>query len=416
MTTLQATPEREWWTRPSVVLPVVGVIALLVALVTPQTASGRMGDARLSSHLYGSLGARLFFETASRFGWHTIQRDSEPAPGPANGRTVHAVLAPAMPATKEETHRYLEAVRNGDALLLVMGARSPLSDSLGVAPQARDGILPPPAEVRATCAAHRGLAPPMWADGRVHLLGVRWMRGVRPDRVVFATLEHDALGALHPGDAAIGFPYGRGRVVVVGDPDLLRNDVLRHCAWGADVIAVRMLEWLRAGGPAPRTTLAFDEYHHGFGSHPGALGVTSGFLLAHPIGRAILVATLAALVLLAALAPRAIVPPVVERIERRDPLEQVNALAHAYEQVHATRTVTARLLRGLRWRVERGASPARTRPDDAFLDAAIARTPALARDVALVRHAMREPIPDRELPALGAALRRIEQTLTTIPA
>ena len=81
MTTLQATPEREWWTRPSVVLPVVGVIALLVALVTPQTASGRMGDARLSSHLYGSLGARLFFETASRFGWHTIQRDSEPAPG-----------------------------------------------------------------------------------------------------------------------------------------------------------------------------------------------------------------------------------------------------------------------------------------------------------------------------------------------
>ena len=36
--------------------------------------------------------------------------------------------------------------------------------------------------------------------------------------------------------------------MVVADPDLLRNDVLRYCKWGVDVLTVRMLEWLRAGG------------------------------------------------------------------------------------------------------------------------------------------------------------------------
>jgi hypothetical protein len=213
----------------------------------------------------------------------------------------------------------------------------------------------------------------------------------------------------------VGFPYGLGRIVVVGDPDLLRNDVLRHCAWGADVISVRMLEWLRAGGPVARTTLAFDEYHQGFGSRTSVLGVVFSFLGNHPLGRTLLQVIGAALVLLLAVAPRAIVPQPVERIERRDPLEQVDALAHAYEQVNASRTLTARLLHGLRWRVERGSS-ARARPDDDFLDAALARAPALDSDVRLVRRALRETIDVREIPEIGAALRRIEHTLTTSSA
>ena len=117
--------------------------------------------------------------------------------------------------------------------------------------------------------------------------------------------------------------------------------------------------------------------------------------------------------LLERIAPRPVPPQEIERIERRDPLEQVDALAHAYEQVRATRTITARLLRGLRWRVERGGAGARARPDDEFLDAAVARAPALDPDVALVRRALLETIADRDLPAVGAALRRIEHTLTT---
>jgi hypothetical protein len=180
-----------------------------------------------------------------------------------------------------------------------------------------------------------------------------------------------------------------------------------------DVIAVRMLEWLRAGGESPRTTLAFDEYHQGYGSRPSVFTVTGSFLTDHPLGRAIVLAIVAALVLLLAVSPRPIKPQHVERIERRDPLEQVDALAHAYEQVRATRTITARLVRGMRWRVERGGSAARARTDDVFLDAVAERNPPLAADVAMVRDALRDPVPDGDLPEIGAALRRIEHTLTT---
>ena len=404
---------REWWTRPGVVLPIVGTVALIVALITPQAASGRFGDARLSSHLASSLGARVLHDMAARLGWRTMQRDSLPAPLAANGRTIHAVLAPVTLVTPAEAHRYLEAVRAGDALLLVLDRRTPLSDSLGVTHYPRGGILPPYAAASSECGGRKELTPPLWADARVHLFGLRWLRGAPPDRVVFASLDRDELGMPHPGEGAVGYAFGTGRVVVVADPDLLRNDVLRHCAWGADVIAVHMLEWLRAGARAPRATLVFDEYHQGYGSRPSVFGVTAGFLLDVPLGRALSVGVLAALILLLAVAPRPMRPQEIERIERRDPLEQVDALAHAYEQVRATRTITARLLRGLRWRIERGGPHTRGRADNEFLDATVARAPALHPDVALVRRALRDTITDRELPAVGAALRRIEHTLTT---
>ncbi len=404
---------REWWTRPATVLPLVATIVVLVALLSPQAASGRFGDPRLSSHLASSLGARVLADLATRLGWTVVQRDTIAAPTAADGRTIHAVLAPVTPMLAEDAHAYLEAVRSGDALLLVLDRPNPLSDSLRVTHFVRGGHLPKPVLQPGECARDTDPVPPLWADGRVLLWGIRWRRSAPSDLHVFATIEpEDGEGPSVYGNAAVGFPFGRGRVVVVADPDLLRNDVLRHCRWGADVIAVRMLEFLRAGGAAPRTTLAFDEYHQGYGSRGTIAGVSGAFLLAHPVGRTLLLGVLAALVLMLAVAPRAIAPQEVERIERRDPLEQMDALAHAYEQVHATRTITARLLRGVRRRVERGGG-ARSGEDDAFLDAAEARAAALAPDVALVRRGLRQAVPDRDLTDIGAALRRIEHTLTT---
>jgi hypothetical protein len=402
----------DWWTRPGVVLPIVATIAILVGLLTPQAAPGRFGDPRLSTHLAGALGARVFADLSRKLGW-TVMRDSAGTPGAPNGRTIHALLAPSRPVTKEEAHRYLEAVRGGDGLLYVLDSRTPLSDSLHVAHFLRGGVLPRPILADRECPSRTELTPPLWPDGRVHLWGVRWLRPPPADRHVFATLEPDEESPPVPGEAAVGFSYGRGRIVIVGDPDLLRNDVLRHCPWGADVIAVRMLEWLREGGDAPRMTLAFDEFHHGYGKHGGTLEVMAGFLFAHPLGRAIVLLTIAGLVLLLARAPRALPPADVERIERRDPLEQVEALAHAYEQVQATRTVTARLLRGLRWRVEHARPAAWSRTDAEFLAGVADRVPERSADVALVRQALDQTIPDRELPEVGEALQRIEHTLTT---
>lgn len=404
-------PRGEWWTRPRVVLPIIGALVVLVSLLTPQPDGVRTGDQRLSTHLSGALGAKLLYETAGRLGWHVARRDTEPVPPPATGTTIHAVLAPPVEITPSEAHAYLQAVRGGDALLLVLDERNALADSLGVR-HAGGGHLEPPAADTATCPHERSLIPSLWPDERVHLWSIRWTRGVPPDRTLLAVAQPDIRTGADV-EVAGGFSLGRGRVAVVSDPDLLRNDVIRRCDWGADVRVVRVLEWLRDGGSVPRTSLVFDEYHQGFGHRASTIDATRRFLVRHPVGRTILQLALAALVLLLAIGPRALPPEDVLRVERRDPLEQIDALAHAYEQVRATRTLAARLVHGVRSRVERGSSAARARPDEVFLDDAVRQVPALGDDVALVRRALTESIPERSLPALGAALQRIEQSLST---
>lgn len=402
-----------WWTRPSVVLPVVGSVALIVALLTPQAAaSGRFGDPRLTTHLANSLGARVLFDMAARSGWRAVRDDSVGAPRAGDGKTIHAVLAPVTAVTPMEAHRYLDAVRAGDGLLLVLDERSALSDSLGVTHFVRGGLLPIPAGALRECESYKEMTPPLWPDARVHLFGIRWLRGEPSEKVVFAKLERDEIGMPIPSESAVGFPLGRGRVVVVADPDLLRTDVLRHCEWSADVIAMRMLEWLRAGGQQPRTVLVFDEYHQGFGPRSDMLSTAGDFLFANPVGRTISVVVLAGLVLLIAVAPRPLPPVDPTRIERRDPREQVDALAHAYEKVRATRTITSRLLHGVRRRVEH--TRARVgRSDDAFLEATARRAPHLKGDIEVVRHALSTTVADRGLSEVGEALSRIEHTLTT---
>ncbi|MBW8768913.1 MAG: hypothetical protein JF589_04070 [Gemmatimonadetes bacterium] len=417
----------EWWARPRVVLPVVGALVVLVALITPQPDAGRAGDPRLSTHTAGALGARLLYETAERLGWQVSRREEQAAPERGDGRTIHAVLAPVVAITPQEAHAYLEAVRAGDGLLLVLNTRNALADSLGVTHTNAGGTMETVAADVTTCPSGPELIPPLWLDGKVHLWTLVWKRDPPQAPTMFVTAVADApftgtpakvpAGKTVTGSAAAaGYPLGRGRVVVVADPDLFRNDVIRRCGWGADVRAVRILEWLRDGGDAPRRTIVFDEYHQGFGHMANMVDTTRDFLVQHPLGRTLLQIVLAALVLLLALGPRPIPPVDVLRVERRDPLEQIDALAHAYEQVHATRTMTARLLRGVRSRVERTWSDTRARPNEAFLADALSRAPALASDVELVQHALDTPVPDRTLPELGAALRRIEQTLTTTPS
>jgi hypothetical protein len=409
-----------WWTRPSRVLPIVFTVVLLVALLTPQRSEGRLGDQRLSSTIAGTMGAQLLADLGHRLGWR-IERDTTATITSRGGTAIHAVLAPPMPVSREQAHAYLDAVRAGDALLMVAAERDPLSDSLGIRHFDFSGVL------NADNAAIQGcadadvldLTPALWPDGRVHVFPIRFLHGEPPGLITFGDLSLERLGANkvikgpRMTDPAVGFPYGRGRVVVVADPDLLRNDVLRRCRWGVDVIAVRMLEWLRAGGERPRTTIIFDEYHQGFGHRASASDVILPFLVDHPVGRFILALVAAGLILLVSRAPRAIVPVEVERIERRDPLEQVDALSHAYEQVKATRTIVGRLVRGVRWRVQRGGVGARASSDVVFLETAAQRYPALSDDVGVILHALDTPSSNRDLVVVGAALHHLEDTLTS---
>ena len=440
--------------RRRIALAAMLTLIVVAALLTPELIGGRTGDPRLTTYSAQPQGARLLYELAGRLGWH-VERWTNGGDVTADVRSVVAVLDPVQPLGATEAHRVLERVRSGSALLYVMSGNSPLDDSLhlkrslfgGTYERTAAGSADAPgvshasdtlkarrfdspasdsaaaddeeSEVPAECAhtTPNGGGLPMWTDETIRLSRLTWTRPRPAGTIVFArsvTESHDtATGRSAP--AAAGFPLGKGRVVVLADPDLLRNDVLRVCRWQLDVVAVRMLEYLAAGEPR-RDRLAFDEYHQGYGTHPGTVRAIALYLTRAPSGHVLIQALLGGLVLLLALGPRPLPAHDAERVERRSPLEHVRALAQAYARVGGTRTTTSRLLKGLRRRVERGAgrdaASLGAQSDAHFLDT-ISQTPALADDAALVRRALTTPLTRREFEAVGGALQRLETSLLT---
>lgn len=443
-------------------IALIAILSLIAfaALLTPELMGGRSGDQRLTTYSADPQGARLLYELAARLGWH-VERGTADSLA-ADRRTVMAILDPAQPLAGIEAHKVLERVRAGSALLYVMSMSSPLNDSLHVKRSLNGGTYVPtsagtsdaprPARSSDSLRAHRfnvgastgqtpdtervdsssaddelagvecagkppnGGALPLWGDEVVHLWRLSWTRSRPADAVIFAraAIESGQRDSGLSQPAAVGFGVGRGRVVVISDPDQLRNDVLRVCHWGLDVVAVRMLEYLASGNPQARDRLVFDEYHQGFGAHPGTLHAIALYLARTPSGHVLLQCMLAGLVLLLALGPRAVPAYDPERVERRSPLEHVGALARAYARVGATRTATARLLHGVRRRLERSratGTPGLTAA--AFLDAVVRVKPDLGDDVARIRRALEIPITPRELGSVGEALSRLEQSLQT---
>jgi hypothetical protein len=433
---------RKRWLALAAILAVI----ITAALLTPEVIGGRTGDGRLTTYSSEPQGAKLLYELASRLGWH-VERWTDATPVAADDHTVVAMLAPVEPPGAIETHQMLDRVRSGAALVYVMSGGGALNDSLHVKRSLFGGIYQATAagtvearrasdtrrarrfdtaaadtldeeEVQTAdecdhAAPNDGLA--MWPDQTVRLWRFSFTKGRPAGTVIFArsTLERDTrdTSVARSAPAAAGFPLGRGRVVVLSDPDLLRNDVLRVCHFGLDVVAARMLEYVAAGTPR-RDRLVFDEYHQGFGTHPGTLRAIALYLSRASSGHVLLQGLLAGLVLLLALGPRALPVHDEERLERRSPLEHVGALAQAYARVGATRTATTRLVRGLRRRVERGSGSERARAesDAGFLEHAGA-SPSRAADAAVVRHALETPVSRREFEAVGGAIRRLEDSL-----
>lgn len=437
-------------------LALFGVLALiaLAALLTPEVIGGRSGDERLTTFSADAQGAKLLYELAQRLGWR-VERWTAGPEVPADARTVLAILDPAVPLGAIEAHNVLQRVRAGAALLYVMSASSRLNDSLHIkrslfggtyqAMPAGTADLPTASGASDSVRARRfdsdttdsaavdddesetpaectGVSPgggglPMWPDQVVHLWRFQWTRPRPVGTVIFARSVEDRdsrdTSGIRSAVAAAGFPLGAGKVILLSDPDFLRNDVLRVCSFGLDIVATRMLEYLAAGNP-PRNRLVFDEYHQGFGTHPGTLRAIVAFLSRVPSGHVLLQAMLGGLVLLLALGPRDLPPHDAERVERRSPLEHVGALAQAYARVGATRTATMRLLRGVRRRVERNAgrvgAMSMAESDTRFLDAAEV-APGRKEDVALIRRALSTPMSRREFEAVGSALQRLEESL-----
>ena len=431
MTAPTAPRSRSRFLRPQVALPIVAIVVVIVALLTPEQIAGRSGDSRLSARSTEPQGAAALFELGKRLGWRPSERmvDSIPL---GDTTAVHLVLDPVIPPSGLETHEILDRVRRGAGLLFVVGGGA-LADSLGLSLRQNRGSVIGAAQLLIGSSGQLVVAPsdtcdeddesfvtgglPFWPDGDTHILALNWKGAVPGGATTLASVELDGKDSTQ-APAVIGFPLGRGRVVVAADPDLLRNDVLRVCSWGADVAAVRSLEYLSADAPGGgrRDRLVFDEYHQGYGDQPGTMRGIVRYLGGTGSGHLLLQLAGAGLVLLLAVGPRLLPPRAPERIERRSPLEHVDALARAYRAVGATKTATARLLHGVRRRVEHalGARGGNT-TDETFLTWAQQRVPERKTDVELVRLALVNTVPRRDLEIVGEALRRLETSLTSFP-
>lgn len=378
-----------------ILLVIVGLVLVAVLLAPAESDTGGGG----STYSAGPTGARLIFDLSRRLGWPSEKRevsftaDTSPA-------DVQALIGVQLGA--DEAHALLEHVRRGGALL-VAGTDGSLGDSLNVTTGSQG--LPAP-NVAPECPA-RDPFENVLRGGRP-LAPVRWRRPPPPDTVGFGHLENP-IGQVR---AAVGFPLGEGRVVVVADEDFMGNDVMRLCPNEADVAYVRMLEYLTKEQRGTR--IAFDEFHHGQGVHGGSLSAIRMYVTTTPSGRMLGQIAVAGLLLLIAAAPRPLAPRDPTRIARRSPLEHADALAHAYAAVGATRTATARLLAGVRRRARRGRAGARE-SDEQILAAAVATAPAAASAASLVARGLTDALPAREFSNVAGALSTIEDALTSRP-
>ena len=339
------------WLRPAIVLPVLAVVLVISILWTPEV-NQTDNDSRLTTYSASPRAASGFYEVASRLGWRTSRR-RRALSAPLDTTAVYAVLHPVIPLSKRESGALLDAVRRGAGLLFVVTDSSALGDSLEVR-RSDSGYamatLPVPA---GACHWERGLHTIPWFDSGVHLY--RFLADGPPrfdTAFVSVELPGTTFGTPTRAPAALGLALGRGRVVLLSDADLLRNDVVRSCRWGIGPRMVEALDWVSRGQRPP---LVFDEYHQAFTDEPGAWGAAWEFLTTTVPGRVVAQVVVAALILLAALAVRPIAPRTVARIERRSALEHVGALARAYERIGATRTAARRLALGLRRRHGHGA-------------------------------------------------------------
>ncbi|HXB26846.1 MAG TPA: DUF4350 domain-containing protein [Gemmatimonadaceae bacterium] len=387
---------------PKIALPVLAAALIATILLQPTTAPQSLfSRGVLSSDSVTPGGARGLYEIAGRLGWPESRRRAA-FTGPLDSDRVYLVLDPPVSPTIREAHAMLDAVRRGAGLVYVVreGQGSALNDSLHVA-VARGSVMVPQPPL--DCPREDAGSPvPMWADDSVRLYSIKRSRAWPDDTALFVAVRSDTDGTTTPSPAAVGYRFGQGRVVVVSDADLFRNDVLRVCRYGLGPAAVRMLDYASAG---KRPVLVFEERH--FGARPGIWSAIGDFLTDTSEGRTLAQIAAAALILLAAAAWRPVAPTSRKRIERRSALEHVAALARAYARVNATRTAVRRLVRGLRRRHSRKG----VRNDEAYLRGVAVQNPPLADDVQHILHGVSDGITPAELLAVGRAVDHIDRVL-----
>ena len=398
--------------RPGVVFPFVMALTVLSILISPKKDPGA-ADTELTVTATSPGGAAAFAETLRRLGWK-VSRSEQPVADIPGGDSVVALLAPAAVLTGPETHALLERVRAGGAAFVVFSSSSALADSLKLTDSRRAGAIVGRADDLVVCPTE---SP---AERRIRTLSDPYVTGMRPrapfssDTIHFAISQPPAYFGTGPRNrptpTILGVAYGAGKLVLVSDGTILANDVLRICRSHAGVAAIRAIAWLSDRGDGPRREVVFAEYYFGYGLHPSIWRAGREWLTRTPSGRTTAQVLLAALVLLAAFAPRPIKPVTTATMARRSPLEHVGALARAYEQVRATRTAAKRLVQGLRRRTMRP-SAAQAATDEGLLQGIAQRVPGVRAHTTRVLGALRAPVSPAELIGVAESVDHIERAL-----
>jgi hypothetical protein len=424
-----------------ITLGVLGALLTLIVLLTPVTDDAT--DSRLTTTRYGPGNARLASDLAQRLGW-PVRDARTPLRGTLDTAVIYAVFDGPTTLPTADRIAILDAVRRGAGLLVAPQASTPfaLFDSLGLH-IGKVGLMQteplgscaketdPLAAMRLrtrmatfdtpqTRAKAKRVTVPWPADARTLLASdvARVPRaeqsddGVSEDSVVTAprSVSAPAIDSVNTTDlrpTMVAFTLGKGRVVALADPDVLRTDQLRSCAMGGAMSVVRGLEFLSPGTKRPVVFAEF--YQQDIADGPSV--VLQEWLVGSGLGRMVLTLLAASLLLLAARGRRTLAPVYRVREERRSALEHVDALATAWQTVRGTRTVARMLARGIRRR--HAAGRWRSLDDTSFLLALAERHPSIAGDVATLTRAIDTAPAPSELPALRQAAAHIDAECLT---
>jgi hypothetical protein len=325
---------------------IVSLVLILIALAALAGAKGgggdEAGDPRVSTYIRSPGGLAALYWTFQELRIPVV-RSKEPLTDADSIRGTLAIVGAMDAPSEAEMGEVAEYLRRGGTLLFVSSAYdfggAPY-DSLGLRPVWLDGVSPWGEEGRTAVPSR----PHRWTEGVRGVQGFR--RAFSDTSAVLRRPGTETLLAVDGDPVAVTFPVGKGRVIALADPRPLTNGRLRES--GAGRVVVRALA--EAGD-----TIFFDEYHQGFTGRGSIQGGTMRMIRRFVTGAVAVQLLVAAALLIWAGGRRFGAPLLPPPARRRSPLEHVEALAGAYRQAGARRTVRRLLMAGMARRLGRRA-------------------------------------------------------------
>lgn len=310
-------------------LGVAVVLVLAVVVLTPSESQVAL-DVRRSTLRTTPDGTAAFARSLEALGLEVEERFFSMTEQPPSGG-VEALLEPLQGLSAGEAHLLLEWVREGGVLLYSPGFWGNLGDSVGLGASWQDPD-----------------------EGETVLLPHRWTEGVpEPETTLPWGAQPDSgwTGEMVPllerrldDDRTLvqvaWLPMEEGGILFLADAAALSNQRLAESSHA--LVAARAL--LELAGPGGR--VAFSEYHLGNDGRGTVLGQLRVLLLESALGRVAMYAGAVGVLLLLLGGVRFGAPVPVEVVDRRSPLEHVDALAGIYRSAGAHGTVARHLVQG----------------------------------------------------------------------